>query len=467
MADQSFSVVVIGGGPGGYIAAIRAAQLGLKVALVEKSANLGGTCLNVGCIPSKALLSSTEHYHFAKERFAAHGIVAEKLSFDLPTMLKRKDDVVATLRNGVKSLMKKNKIVVLQGIGRITGAKSVSVTGPDGAPLEISAENIIIASGSESVPLPFLPFDGTKVISSTEALSLSQVPKKLLVIGAGAIGLELSSVWSRLGAEVTILEFLPRIALGIDGDLAKSLQRFLERQGLNFSLSTKVISGTVSAEGVKITAEQEGKPLEFSADQVLVAVGRRPVTSDLSLEKAGIELTEKGRIRVNDRWQTACPSVYAIGDVINGPMLAHKAEEEGVAVAELIAGRKGHVNTALIPGVIYTSPEAASVGLTEDEAKQRGLTVKVGRVFFQANGRAIAGDMTEGFVKLLADPKTDKLLGAHILAANASELIAECVSVMEFGGSAEDIGRTIHAHPTMAEAIKEAALAVDKQSLSA
>ncbi len=468
MPDFDYQLVVIGSGPGGYIAAIRAAQLGLKTAIVEKDKTLGGTCLNVGCIPSKALLASTEHLHFAKERFAAHGIITGDIKLDLGAMMKRKLDVVGKLTGGVAYLMKKNKIEVVKGLGKLVDGNTVEVTAEGGAKKTLKTQNILLATGSVPAELPFLKFDGKRVISSDQGIALDKVPKKLLIIGAGAIGLELGSVWARLGAEVTVIEFLPRIAaIGFDLETSKILQRNLEKLGMKFELSTKIESAKVSDKGVELQGVQGDKKVSYSGDLVLVSVGRKPYTAGLDLDKIGVKLTDRGRIAVQDHWQTSVPSIYSIGDVIDGPMLAHKAHEEGVAVAERIAGKPGHVNYNIIPGIIYTAPEAASVGLTEEEAKEKKLDVKVGKFNFTANGRAIANDTTDGFAKIIADAKTDKVLGAHIVASCASELIAEAVVLMEFGGSSEDLARTIHAHPTMSEAVKEAALAVDNRMLSA
>ena len=468
MPDFDFQLVVIGSGPGGYVAAIRASQLGLKTAIVEKDKTLGGTCLNVGCIPSKALLSSTEYLHFARERFAAHGILAGKIEVDLAAMMKRKGEVVGKLTSGVAYLMKKNKIEVVKGLGKLADGNTVEVTGEDGAKRTLKAQNILLATGSVAAELPFLKFDGKRVISSDQGIALEKAPKTMLVIGAGAIGLELGSVWARLGAEVTVIEFLPRIAaLGFDAETSKILQRNLEKLGMKFELSTKIESAKVSDKGVELQGVKGGAKVSYQAEIVLVAVGRKPFTAGLDLDKAGVKLTERGRIAVNDHWQTSVPGIYSIGDVIDGPMLAHKAHEEGVAVAERLAGKPGHVNYDVIPGVIYTAPEAASVGITEDEAKEKKIDVRVGKFAFTANGRAIASDTTEGFAKIIADAKTDRVLGAHIVAGNASELIAETVLLMEYSGSSEDLARTIHAHPTMSEAVMEAALAVDNRMLSA
>jgi dihydrolipoamide dehydrogenase len=468
MPDFDYQLVVIGSGPGGYVAAIRASQLGLKTAIVEKDKTLGGTCLNVGCIPSKALLASSEHLHFAKERFALHGIITGEIKVDLGAMMKRKGEVVNKLTSGVAYLMKKNKIEVVKGVGKPLDGNTVEVTGADGTKKTLKTQNILLATGSVPIELPFLKFDCKKVISSDQGIALEKIPKKLLVIGAGAIGLELGSVWARLGAEVTVIEFLPRIAaIGFDAETSKILQRNLEKLGMKFELSTKIESAKVTDSGVELQGVQGDKKVTYAGDLVLVSVGRKPYTAGLELDKAGVKLTERGRIAVNDHWQTSVPSIYSIGDVIDGPMLAHKAHEEGVAVSEKIAGKPGHVNYNIIPGIIYTAPEAASVGLTEDEAKEKKIDVKVGKFAFTANGRAIANDTTEGFVKIIADAKTDKVLGAHIVASCASELIAETVMLMEYSGSSEDLARTIHAHPTMSEAVKEAALAVDGRMLSA
>jgi dihydrolipoamide dehydrogenase len=468
MPDFDYQLVVIGSGPGGYVAAIRASQLGLKTAIVEKDKTLGGTCLNVGCIPSKALLASTEHLHFAKERFATHGILTGDIKVDLGAMMKRKLGVVDKLTGGVTYLMKKNKIDVVKGLGKLVDSHTVEVTDEGGAKKTLTTQNILLATGSVPVELPFLKFDGKKIISSDQGIALDKIPKTMLIIGAGAIGLELGSVWARLGAQVTVVEFLPRIAaVGFDAETSKILQRNLEKLGMKFELSTKVSSAKVTDKGVELEGENAQGKVSYSAEVVLVAVGRKPFTTGLDLEKAGVKLTDKGRIAIDKHWQTNVPGIYSIGDVVDGPMLAHKAHEEGTAVSEHIAGKPGHVNYGIIPGVIYTAPEAASVGITEEQAKEQKLDVKVGKFSFTANGRAIANDTTEGFAKIIADAKTDKVLGAHIVASNASELIAETVLLMEFSGSSEDLARTIHAHPTMSEAVKEAALAVDNRMLSA
>ena len=455
---DSFDLIVIGAGPGGYVCAFRAAQLGLKVALVEKRATLGGTCLNVGCIPSKALLHSSEQFVFAKHHAAAHGIKLAGVEVDLPAMLKKKDDVVTKLTAGVAQLAKARKITVVTGAAAFVNATTVAV-----GDRTLTAKNIVIATGSAPVELPFLKFDGQSVISSDHAIALPAVPKKLVVVGGGVIGLELGSVWARLGAEVTVVEFLPKIAATYDDDIVRNFTRLLQKQGLKIEVNAKV---TGYAKGV-LTAERDGQKLDFPADVVLVAVGRRPFTDGLGLDKAGVELTDKKRIKVDGHLKTTAPGIWAIGDVIDGPMLAHKAEEDGVAVAEWIAGKAGHVNWDLMPGIVYTDPEVASVGLGEDEAKKRGLAINVGKFNFAANGRAIAADATDGYVKIIADAKTDKILGAQIIGRGAGELISEIVTHMEYGGSAEDLGRTIHAHPTMSEAVKEAGLAVNKSAIHA
>ncbi len=458
MSSESFDVIVIGAGPGGYVCAFRAAQLGLKVALVEKRATLGGTCLNVGCIPSKALLHSSEQFVFAKHHAAAHGIKLAGVEVDLATMLKKKDDVVAKLTGGVAQLAKARKITVVTGAASFVNATTVAV-----GDQQLTAKNIVIATGSAPVELPFLKFDGKTVVSSDHAIALPAVPKKLVVVGGGVIGLELGSVWARLGAEVTVVEFLPKIAATYDDDIVRNFTRILQKQGLKIEVNAKV---TGYAGGV-LTAERGAEKLSFPADVVLVAVGRRPYTDGLALEKAGVQLTDKKRIKVDGHLKTTAPGIWAIGDVVDGPMLAHKAEEDGVAVAEWIAGKPGHINWDLMPGIVYTEPEVASVGLGEDEAKKRGLAINVGKFNFAANGRAIAADATDGYVKLIADAKTDRILGAQIIGRGAGELISEVVTHMEYGGSAEDLARTVHAHPTMSEAVKEAALAVSKSALHA
>lgn len=466
--SQKFDLVVIGGGPGGYSAAIRAAQLGKTVACVEKRAGkaLGGTCLNVGCIPSKALLDSSELYETALHKFARHGIKADGVSFDLSQMMKRKDDVVKALTGGIAGLFKKYKVTPLYGTGRLTSPTTVSVTG-EGGETTLEAGHVLLATGSDSTELPFLKFDGKNVVSSTEALAFEQVPKRLIVVGAGYIGLELGSVWARLGSKVTVLEFLPRILPIADGEVATQVQKLLTKQGLEFHLDTKVTGaavkqGVLSPGGsVTVSAEtKDGKKLEFVGDKVLVAVGRRPHTAGLGLDEAGVVYDKKtGRVSVDKQFRTNLPTVSAIGDLIDGPMLAHKASEEGVVFAEQLAGGKPHVNYDAIPSVIYIWPEVASVGKNEEELKAAGVKYKVGKFPFLASGRARAMDDTDGFVKVLTDAATDRVLGVHILGPRASELIAECVTVMEYKGSAEDIARCTHAHPTLSEAVGEAARA--------
>lgn len=461
MTDENiFDLLVIGSGPGGYVAAIRGAQLGLKTAIVEKDPHLGGTCLNVGCIPSKALLHSTEMYHFAGHGAAAHGIDLTNLSISIEKLMEKKSKTVDQLRKGVAHLMKQNKIKVLKGLGMLVGDNKVRVKGQQDEML-VAAKHIIIATGSTSVELPFLKFDGENVVNSDQAIAFETIPEKLVVVGAGAIGLELGSVWARLGSHVEVVEFLPKIAPSFDKDVSKLAQRLFQKQGMHFNLSTKV-TGLKKEKGKHVlTAEnKKGEAVEFEADKVLVSVGRKPYTERLGLEAVGIETDDKGRIPVDAHFKTAAEGIYAIGDVIPGPMLAHKAEEEGVACAERIAGQAGHVNYDVIPNVIYTEPEIASVGLTEAAAKEKGIDFKTGKFNLMANGRAIATDATDGFVKVIACKETDRLLGVQVIAKSGSELIASAVSHMEYGGSAEDLARTVHAHPTLSESIKEAAMAV-------
>ncbi|MDD9865009.1 MAG: dihydrolipoyl dehydrogenase [Verrucomicrobiales bacterium] len=453
---MEFDLVVIGAGPGGYTAAIKAAQLGMKTAIVEKEKNLGGTCLNVGCIPSKALLSSSELFHEAQHGFKSHGIKAEGLSFDVAAMMKRKDGVVRKMARGIDYLMNKNGIEHVSGSGRIVNAGEVEVTGGE-AGRTLKTKRILIATGSSVSGLPFLEFDGETVLSSDHAIALGQAPESMIVIGGGAIGLELGSVWARLGTKVTVVEFLPRIAAMFDEDITQALQKLLQKQGLKFHLGTGVESAEKTKTGIKLTAAKGDKSLELEAEKVLVAVGRKPNTDGLGATEAGVELDKRGRIQTDAEWQTNVPGIYAIGDVIAGPMLAHKAEQEAVAAVERMAGKAGRVNYDTIPWVIYTAPEVAAVGLTEAEAKEKGHEVAVGVFPFQANGRAVAGAHTDGLAKVIADKATDRVLGAQILSTNASELIAEAVLLMEFDGSAEDLARTIHAHPTMSEGLREAA----------
>ncbi|MGL4964208.1 MAG: dihydrolipoyl dehydrogenase [Inquilinus sp.] len=454
----TYDVIVIGSGPGGYVAAIRAAQLGLKTACVEKMPTLGGTCLNIGCIPSKALLHASEKFEEAGHALAAFGIKVAGVELDLPGMMGHKDKVVKANTDGIDFLFKKNKIDRLLGHARFTAKDRIEVEGKTYA-----AKNFIIATGSDSTPLKGVETDETRIVTSTGALSLPEVPKHLVVIGGGVIGLELGSVWSRLGAKVTVVEFLDRILPTNDGEVSKQMQRILAKQGMTFKLSSKVTGATKSDTGVTLTVEpaKGGDAETIEADYVLLSIGRRPYVEGLGLDAAGVELDERGRIKTDKHFRTNVEGIYAIGDVIAGAMLAHKAEDEGVAVAEILAGQAGHVNYDAIPSVVYTWPEVASVGRSEEELKQAGVAYKAGKFPFLANGRARAMNATDGFVKILADATTDRVLGVHIIGAEAGTIIAECVLAMEFGASAEDIARTCHAHPTLNEVVKEAALAVD------
>jgi dihydrolipoamide dehydrogenase len=466
VAAEAYDVVVIGAGPGGYVAAIRAAQLGMRVACVEKRATLGGTCLNIGCIPSKALLESSELFTQATKHFANHGIQVGQPGLDLPAMLARKDKVVKGLTDGVASLLKKNKVTRVSGTARLAGPGKVAVKSAGGEESTLEAKAVLLATGSEPARLPSLPFDGTNIVSSTEALAFEKVPEHLIVVGAGYIGLELGSVWSRLGAKVTVVEFLPRVLPLGDEEIAGLLHRSLLKQGLTFHLDTRVTGASTQGGQVIVNANSKGRDVLFQGDKVLVAVGRRPYTAGLGLKEAGVAVDEKtGRVAVDENLQTNVPGVYAIGDLIDGPMLAHKAEEDGIAFAERLAGQQTHVNYDTVPSVIYTWPEVASVGLTEEQVKASGREYRVGKFKFSANARSRTMDELEGVVKILADAKTDRLLGVHIFGPRASELIAEAVAVMEFSGSAEDIARICHAHPTLSEAVKEAALAVDGRAI--
>lgn len=466
--STEYDVIVIGGGPGGYVGAIRAAQLGLKVACIDKRGTMGGTCLNVGCIPSKALLESSEHYHQAASGMEEHGVKLGKVSLDLKAMMKRKEDVVDSLTKGIEGLLKKNKIDFHYGTATIKGAKNganeVSVM-PNGKKKAetLKTKNIIIATGSEVASLPGIEIDEKRVVSSTGALDLKEVPKHLVVIGGGYIGLEMGSVWQRLGSKVTVVEFLDRITPGMDGEVSKQFKRILEKQGMEFKLGTKVTGAKASKSGVELTVEpaKGGKEEKIKADTVLVSVGRRPYTDGLGLDEAGVTRDERGFIMVDDHFQTNIPGIYAIGDVIPGPMLAHKAEEEGVAAMEIISGQSGHVNYNAIPGVVYTWPEVASVGLTEEQLKDENVPYKVGKFPFMANSRGRAVGQTDGFVKILEGKNDNRILGVHIIGPHAGTMIAEAVLAMEYAASAEDIARTCHAHPTLNEAVKEAALAVD------
>jgi dihydrolipoamide dehydrogenase len=492
--SSEFDVAIIGAGPGGYVCAFRAAQLGLKVALIERRPALGGTCLNVGCIPTKSLLHLSEQYAWARHHAADSGVKLAGVELDLAALMREKNIVVQKLVRGVAQLAKARKVTVFTGHATLGSATTIEVSPVAGAALRagsptgqeagpgpgsprpattVTAKNIVLATGSAPSELTFLPFDGRTVVSSDDAIAFDSVPKRLVVVGGGAIGLELGSVWARLGAEVAIVEFLPKIAVNYDDDVARLLTRLLTKQGMRIEVSARVSGLKPQSQGaslqgnapVVLTAEREGKTLEFPADKILVCVGRRPVTENLGLEKAGVQLDEKKRICVDDHLRTSVPGIWAIGDVVAGPMLAHKAEEDGAAVAEWIAGKAGHVDWNLMPGVIYTDPELAGVGLGEEGAKAKGVDVRVGKFSFAANGRAIAVDAADGFVKIIADAKSDRILGAQIIGRGASELISEVVTHMEYGGSAEDLGRTIHAHPTLSEAVKEAGLAVSKAAI--
>ena len=467
MIETNFDVVVIGSGPGGYVAAIRAAQLGLKTACVEKDPTLGGTCLNVGCIPSKALLQASEEYAHAGKALKRHGVMIENLQLDLPTMMGHKDKVVGDLTKGIAHLFQKNDITHIAGWGALGATGEVIVSDDGGAKTVLNAKATIIATGSASANLPGIEIDEKHIVSSTGALALSEVPGHLAVIGAGYIGLEMASVWGRLGAKITVIEFLDRIVPGMDGELATQFQKMLRRQKMKFKLSTKVTGAELTNNGVALAMEpvDGGAAETLEADVVLVAVGRKPYTEGLGLEQAGIATDGGGRIEVGDHFETNVACVYAIGDVIAGPMLAHKAEDEGVAVAEIIAGQKSHVNYAAIPGVVYTQPELASVGQTEEQLREAGIDYTAGSFPFMANGRARAMSATDGFVKVLADASSDRILGVHIMGADAGTIIAEAVLAIELGASAEDLARTCHAHPTLNEALKEAALDVDERAI--
>ena len=463
----SYDLVVIGTGPGGYVCAIRAAQLGMKVAVVEKNATLGGTCLNIGCMPSKALLYASEMFEEAGHSFAKMGIGVPAPTLDLPSMMNFKQQGIDGNVKGVEFLMKKNKIDVLHGKGKVLGTGRLEVTGDGGKPQLVETRNIVIATGSDVAKLKGIEIDEKRIVSSTGALSLDKVPSKLLIVGAGVIGLELGSVWRRLGAQVTVVEFLDRILPGMDGEVARQFQRILEKQGFAFKLGAKVTG--VDSAGKRLSAKIEpaagGAAETLEADVVLVAIGRVPYTEGLGLKEAGIALDNRGRVQIDAHFATSVKGVYAIGDVIAGPMLAHKAEDEGVAVAEILAGQAGHVNYDVIPGVVYTTPEVSAVGKTEEELKQAGVAYTVGKFPFTANGRSKVNQTTDGFVKILADAKTDRVLGVHIIGREAGEMIHEAAVLMEFGGSAEDLARTCHAHPTRSEAVKEAALAVAKRAI--
>jgi dihydrolipoamide dehydrogenase len=462
----TYDLVIIGTGPGGYVCAVRAAQLGMKVAVIEKNATLGGTCLNVGCMPSKALLHASEMFEEAGHSFAKMGVSVPAPKLDLPSMMNFKQQGIDGNVKGVDFLMKKNKIDVIHGTGKILGAGKVEVSA-DGKTQTVETKNIVIATGSDIAQLKGIEIDEKRIVSSTGALSLEKVPEKLLIVGAGVIGLELGSVWHRLGAQVTVVEFLDRILPGMDGEIAKQFQRILEKQGFTFKLAAKVTGVDISGKTLlaKIEPAAGGAAETLEADVVLVCIGRVPYTEGLGLKQAGVALDNRGRVQIDPHFSTSVKGVYAIGDVVAGPMLAHKAEDEGVAVAEIIAGQAGHVNYEVIPGVVYTTPEVSSVGKTEEELKQAGAAYTVGKFPFTANGRSKVNQTTEGFVKVLADAKTDRVLGVHIIGREAGEMIHEAAVLMEFGGSAEDLARTCHAHPTRSEAIKEAALAVGKRAI--
>jgi dihydrolipoamide dehydrogenase len=464
---MSYDLVIIGTGPGGYVAAIRAAQLGLKVAVVEKRKTFGGTCLNVGCIPSKALLHASEMFDEASHTFPSLGVIVGKPKLDLKQMLVHKQETVDANVNGVAFLLKKNKVEAFTGTASIPAAGKVVVTGEDGKTQELATKNIVIATGSEATGLPGVEIDETTVVTSTGALELTSVPKELVVVGAGVIGLEIGSVWSRLGAKVTVVEYLDRILPGMDEEIAKQFSRILQKQGFEFILGskvTKVEAGKKGGATVTVEPAAGGEAKTLSADIVLVAIGRRPNTDGLGLDVAGVAM-ERGRVVIDDHFKTNVAGIYAIGDVVRGPMLAHKAEDEGMAVAEIIAGKHGHVNYDAIPSIIYTAPEVAAIGKTEEELKAAGTAYKVGKFPFTANARSRAMRHTEGFVKFLADAETDRVLGCHIIGPHAGDLIAEVTVLMEFGGSSEDLARTCHAHPTLSEAVREAAMAVEKRQI--
>jgi len=463
---ERYDLIIVGAGPGGYVAAVRAAQLGLKTACIEKMPRLGGVCLNVGCIPSKALLDSSEYYHLAREHFVEHGIRTGKLKLDLAAMMARKEQVVHELTENVRKLLDGNHVAVIGGVARLAGPDRVEVTGGSGGGRTIEGKAILLATGSEPVAPPGLAFDGERIVSSTEALSFREVPQHLGIVGGGYIGLEVGSVWLRLGARVTVIEMLPQIATLLDGQVARGLERILTRQGLTFRLRTKVRGAEVSGNGLRVSLESEGREESLECDRLLVAVGRRPLTRGLGLEEAGVKTDARtGQILVDDQYRTTVPTIYAVGDLIAGPMLAHKASAEGIAAVECLAGLPGEVNYDAIPAVIYTWPEVASVGLTEEQVKERGIPYCVGTYPFSGAGRARCMGEKDGFVKVIVQSKTDRLLGVHILGPRAADMIAECVLALEFGASSEDLARTVHGHPTFAEALQEAAMAARKCSI--
>jgi dihydrolipoyl dehydrogenase len=460
---ERYDLIIVGAGPGGYVAAVRAAQLGLKTACVEKMPRLGGVCLNVGCIPSKALLDSSEYYHLAREHFAEHGIRIGTVSLDLAAMMARKEQVVHELTENVRKLLDGNRVAVIRGVARLAGPDRVEVRDGSGGSLIIEGKAILLATGSEPVAPPGLAFDGERIVSSTDALSLREVPQHLGIVGGGYIGLEVGSVWLRLGARVTIIEMLPQIAALLDGQVARGLERILTRQGLAFRLRTKVRGAKVSGNRVHVTLESEGREEALECDHLLVAVGRRPLTRGLGLEEVGVKTEPRtGQVLVDEQYRTSVSTIYAVGDLIAGPMLAHKASAEGIAAVECIAGLPGEVNYDAIPAVIYTWPEVATVGLTEERVKERGIPYCVGTYPFSGAGRARCMGEKDGFVKVIVQSKTDRLLGVHILGPRASDMIAECVLALEFGASSEDLARTVHGHPTFAEALQEAAMAARK-----
>jgi dihydrolipoamide dehydrogenase len=468
--NSSYDVVIIGSGPGGYVAAVRAAQLGMKVACVEKEPRLGGVCLNVGCIPSKALLDSSEYFHLAKEQFAEHGIKTGRISLDLPAMMARKQKVVQELTENVKRLLEGHKIEIISGMAKLAGSDRVDVeqssdTSKKGKTISLQASAIVLATGSEPVSLPGLEFDGRHIVSSSEALNFDTVPKHLGIVGGGYIGLELGSVWLRLGAKVTVMEMLPKIAATLDGQVGRKLQRVLKRQGMNFQMQAKVTEAKISGNSVRVNLETKKGEEALSCNRLLLSVGRRPRIQGLGIEELGIKTDpDSGRLMVDASYRTNIPTIYAIGDIVPGPMLAHKASAEGIAAAECLAGKPGEVNYDAIPSVIYTWPEVASVGITEEQAKERDIEYCTGTFPFAGIGRARCLGETEGFVKIIAHKKTDRVLGVHILGPRAADMIAECVLAMDFGASSEDIARTVHGHPTFAEALQEAAMAVQKRS---
>jgi dihydrolipoamide dehydrogenase len=472
-ADRNFDLIIIGSGPGGYVAAVRAAQLGLKVACVEKAPRLGGVCLNVGCIPSKALLDSSEYLQLAKNQYAEHGIKTGRINLDLAVMMARKEKVVQDLTDNVKRLLEGNKVEIIHGAGRLAGADQVVVESDSDSSgktqsTTLTATSIILATGSETVALPNLEFDGQQIISSTEALKLDAVPKHLGIVGGGYIGLELGSVWLRLGAKVSLFEMLPQIATGLDGQVGRKLQRVLKRQGFNFFMNSEVTGANVSAKNIRVALKTKDKKEQITCERLLVCVGRRPLTRGLGLKEVGVQTdADTGRIKVDAYYRTNIPSIYAIGDLIPGPMLAHKASAEGIAAAEIIAGRPGEVNYDAIPAVIYTWPEVASVGLTEEQVKQREIPYCVGTYPFTGAGRARCMGETEGFVKMISHAESDRLLGVHIIGARAAEMIGECVLAIEMNAGSEDLARTVHGHPTFAEALQEAAMAIRKCSIYA